>query len=220
MRRRPSSFLLSLGLSLPHVHAPITELAATAVASPRRSASPRAPLRHPAAPPHLPPPPRRRNWARTPGITAAIAVSPAGTRVRCHRLRCHWTAFGPDDLPCELLVSQGSPWTLFPLVSRAGALFPVGCRRRQWAGRAGSLPSRPGQVGLACGPQAPLASDRGSTWPRCKKFCSIFISRNFRFYYKLVKCIVYSLFIKKICLTYQNAQKNMLYILVSLSCIV
>jgi hypothetical protein len=35
---------------------------------------------------------------------------------------------------------------------------------------------------------------------------------------KLVKIIGNSLLIRKMCMTYQNVQKNMLYILVSISC--
>jgi hypothetical protein len=47
-----------------------------------------------------------------------------------------------------------------------------------------------------------------------------FISRNFRKCSNIAKIIEYSLVVKKIQMTYQNVQKNMLYILVSNSCIV
>jgi hypothetical protein len=48
----------------------------------------------------------------------------------------------------------------------------------------------------------------------------VFISRNFRKCSNLAKIIEYSLVVRKIQMTYQNVQKNMLYILVSNSCIV
>jgi hypothetical protein len=56
--------------------------------------------------------------------------------------------------------------------------------------------------------------------PGEKGSCAYFNSKNFRNWYNLAKCIVYSLFIRKICLIYQNVQGNMIYILVSNSCIV
>jgi hypothetical protein len=56
---------------------------------------------------------------------------------------------------------------------------------------------------------------------RCKEFSRIcFISRNFRTMLELVKCIEKYLLVRKMQMTYQNVQKNMLYILVSNSCIV
>jgi hypothetical protein len=126
-----------------------------AVATPHCSMQPRAPPRHPPVPPHLSPPPRQRNRARTPGIAAAVAVSPAGTQARRRRFRRRLSASGPDDLPGGPLVSQGSGRTFFPLFSHAGAPSPVGHRWRQRAGRAGGCPAD--QANVAChvghGPQ-------------------------------------------------------------------
>jgi hypothetical protein len=47
-----------------------------------------------------------------------------------------------------------------------------------------------------------------------------YFQENFRNIANLVKCIDYYLFIKKMCIIYQNVQKNMLYILVSKSCMI
>jgi hypothetical protein len=53
---------------------------------------------------------------------------------------------------------------------------------------------------------------------RVSRIC--FISRNFRTMLELVKCIEKYLLVRKLQMTYQNVQKNMLYILVSNLCIV
>jgi hypothetical protein len=67
--------------------------------------------------------------------------------------------------------------------------------------------------------RAPSVSLRGSKDPRCKMSARfILILENLRKCCKLVKCIEYSLFIGKIQMTYQNAQKNELYLFVSKSC--
>jgi hypothetical protein len=59
----------------------------------------------------------------------------------------------------------------------------------------------------------------GSFWPGCKKFLQlVFISKISDFAQKLVKDISIDLFVRKICMTYQNAQKNMLYMFMSNSC--
>jgi hypothetical protein len=50
----------------------------------------------------------------------------------------------------------------------------------------------------------------------CKQF---FVSRNFRKMPNLVKCIEKYLLVRKMQITYQNAQKNMLYMFMSNSCI-
>jgi hypothetical protein len=61
----------------------------------------------------------------------------------------------------------------------------------------------------------------GQTDPGAKSTASfIFASRNFRKMPNLVKIIVNYLYVGKMHMIYQNAQKNMLYILVSISCIV
>jgi hypothetical protein len=78
-----------------------------------------------------------------------------------------------------------------------------------------------GHVGLAHGPWGPA----DSAWVKltlCTKSIAsfIFASRNFRILYNLVKCISFDLVIRKMRMIYQNAQKNMLYLLESISCIV
>jgi hypothetical protein len=67
----------------------------------------------------------------------------------------------------------------------------------------------------------PPVSDRGSNKPRCKKFPAELFKflENFRIYLKLVKCIENCLFIRNLCMTYENVQKNIIYLLVSKSCI-
>jgi hypothetical protein len=77
----------------------------------------------------------------------------------------------------------------------------------------------PGQPAMwAMGPIGQLP---GSTWTGCEKFmCAYFISENYKKLYNLVKCISIDLVVRKICMLYQDVKKNMLYILVSNSCIV
>jgi hypothetical protein len=70
----------------------------------------------------------------------------------------------------------------------------------------------------------PLAHESAAlarSGPGVKSLPDYFYSeRNFRKCLNLVKCIINSLFIRKICIIYQNAQKNELYLFVSKSCIV
>jgi hypothetical protein len=75
-----------------------------------------------------------------------------------------------------------------------------------------------GQAGQrGCGPRA-LSQWMWVILTQCKKeFPSLFY---FRKMLELVKIIEIYLCVEKICMIYQNAQKNMLYILVSISCIV
>jgi hypothetical protein len=100
---------------------PVTELGATAVASRRRSASPRPSLSSPPALPHRPLPPRPRNRPETPGVAAAVAVPSAVTELAAAKIRRRPTPSGQAALTGDLLVSQGSSGTPpFPF-SRAGA---------------------------------------------------------------------------------------------------
>jgi hypothetical protein len=80
-------------------------------------------------------------------------------------------------------------------------------------------------------PQPTLASQRGlgPLWsvalgqvdPGCKKFQRIYLfQKNCCKYLKFVKCIEYSLYVRKMQMTNQNVQKNEIYILVPKSCIV
>jgi hypothetical protein len=50
--------------------------------------------------------------------------------------------------------------------------------------------------------------------------CAYLVSENYRKLYKLAKFIEYYLFVRKLGMTYQNVQKNEIYLLVSQSCIV
>jgi hypothetical protein len=78
-----------------------------------------------------------------------------------------------------------------------------------------------GQRGLAHGPWGPADSGLGQLTLCAKSYCKfIFASRNFRKMTNLVKCIETYLCVGKMRMIYQNSQKNMLYILVSFSCII
>jgi hypothetical protein len=58
----------------------------------------------------------------------------------------------------------------------------------------------------------PSGSDRGSKGPRYKSSCAVFlILENCCKCLKVVKCIEYTLFVRKICMTYQNVQKIKFY---------
>jgi predicted transglutaminase-like protease len=72
---------------------------------------------------------------------------------------------------------------------------------------------------MGLGPQQSVALGQLNlcTKSSCKQY---FVSRNFRKMTNLVKCIEKYLLVGKLRMTYQNVQKNMLYILVSISCIV
>jgi hypothetical protein len=89
------------------------------------------------------------------------------------------------------------------------------------AGRAGQRPSRPGQPGLQRGPSGPSGQLLWVILTWYKKFLrAYFVSRKFRKMLELVKIIVIYLYVGKMQMTYQNAQKNMLYLFMSKSCII
>jgi hypothetical protein len=97
----------------------------------------------------------------------------------------------------------------------------TGRRRRLGAGRAGPLPQPTWSAWLAN-----MASGPSGQWPWVKRpyvqkvHVQYFISRKIAAsVLKFVKCIEYYLFIRKMQMTYQNVQKNKIYILVSKSCI-
>jgi hypothetical protein len=95
-------------------------------------------------------------------------------------------------------------------------------RRRAWE-LVGWATAQADQASLASkvALRAPLVSCSGSSDPEYKRFLqAIFVSRNFRKMPNLVKCIVIYLYVRKMQMSYQNAQNNMLYFLVSKSCIV
>jgi hypothetical protein len=48
------------------------------------------------------------------GITADVAIFPAGTQGRRRKIRRRWPTSGPVDLPGELRVSPRSRWTSSP----------------------------------------------------------------------------------------------------------
>jgi hypothetical protein len=83
------------------------------------------------------------------------------------------------------------------------------------------LPSRPGQRGLAHGPRAQWSYALGQLGLGAKSPAQPFIfQKNCCNSLSLAKTIEIYLCVGKMRMTYQNAQKNMLYILVSISCIV
>jgi hypothetical protein len=65
----------------------------------------------------------------------------------------------------------------------------------------------------------PLVSGPGSKGPGYKSSCAVFFySRNYRKLFNHVKFLEYSMFVRKMQMTYQTIQKNEIYILVSTSC--
>jgi hypothetical protein len=85
-------------------------------------------------------PPRPRNRAAMPRVTAAIAVSSADIRGCRHRLRRRRPVSSQASTTGETPVSSRSGHTLHPSPSRAIAPPSAGRRRRLGAGRAGPLP--------------------------------------------------------------------------------
>jgi hypothetical protein len=121
---------------------------------------------------------------------------------------------GPADLPCEFPVRIWSGRPLFPLLFRAGAPLLSGLWQvRPWpwtflaklANMAGTWAS------------GPADSDLGQLTLCTKNYCKLyFVSRNFRKMTNLVKCIGNYLLVGKFRMTYQNAQKNILYMFMSI----
>jgi hypothetical protein len=71
---------------------------------------------------------------------------------------------------------------------------------------------------MGLGPQQTVAL--GQLTLCTKSYCKLyFVSRNFRKMPNVVKCIEKYLFVGKMHMIYQNAQKNMLYVFMSNSCI-
>jgi hypothetical protein len=80
-----------------------------------------------------------------------------------------------------------------------------------------SWPGWPADV--AHGP--PRSDALGQLGLGVKRFCAPnFISENYRKLYNLVKCISFVPVVRKICMIYQNAQKNELYMFMSISCMI
>jgi hypothetical protein len=69
------------------------------------------------------------------------------------------------------------------------------------------------------GPQPPQLAGLGQNDSSAKRPAARFqFHKNSRKYWKLVKCIEKYLLVRKLQMTYQNVQKNMLYIFVLESC--
>jgi hypothetical protein len=121
----------------------------------------------------------------------------------------------PRRVPGELPVRPPP----FPSFFLAIAPAMVGRQRCLGAGRPGPLPSRPGQAGRPTWPRAPCQSRRVKLTPLQKviRLCFYF-QKNCCKGLKFVKIIENSPLIRKMCMTYQNVQKNMLYIFVPKSC--
>jgi hypothetical protein len=131
--------------------------------------------RHLALPSHaLPSPTDVLRRSATPSSTSPLKES--SRRALNRRRSCR---FSPETEVCRHQIcrrrpssGQANPTGESPVSSRSGRTPPralplaaspamPGRRRHLGAGRAGSLPSRPGQCGLACGPRAPSVSGPG-----------------------------------------------------------
>jgi hypothetical protein len=160
---------------------------------------------------------RRRNPRGVTGVAVVVADSPAGPELRRLRFHRRPTPSGHESYPGEFMVSSWSPWTpsRAPSCAEAPSPWSPAGARHGW-GCPGHSASVAWRVGL--GPLCLVTM--GHYDPCTKSLCAYFVnSRNFRICVNLVKCIVNYLFIRKLCIICQNAQKNELYLFVSLSCI-
>jgi hypothetical protein len=118
-------------------------------------------------------------------------------------------------VPGELLVRPPPFLLLFSRRSRRHGRPPA-CLG---AGRPGPCPADQASLASNVALRAPLVSCSGSSDPEYKRFLrAYFVSRKFRKMLELVKTIAIYLYVGKMCMTYQNAQKNMLYMFMSNSC--
>jgi hypothetical protein len=150
-----------------------------------------------------------RGWSETPPATTSSPqaralpppIAPPPALLLPNRCR--------HQPPAEAKV----PLDPFPLLllHRSAVSFVTGGSRHD-RGCPGCCASVAWQVGL--GP--PLSAATASISPGVKR--SAFIFCNFRICVNLVKCIEYYLFIRKLCIIYQNVQKNELYLFMSESC--
>jgi hypothetical protein len=106
---------------------------------------------------------------------------------------------------------------LFPSPSAATPLAAAvtGAReeRSGWVFDLADLVSTPAEVAWAA-----LSVSEGQKTLGTKSSCTVFyFQKNCCKYLKFVKCIEYSLYVRKMQMTYQNVQKNEIYILVSKS---
>jgi hypothetical protein len=167
---------------------PVTELGATAVASRRRSASPRPSLSSPPAPPRLPRPPRPRNRPETPGVAAAVAVPSAVTELAAAKIRRHRHLSSRATTSGEPRVSWRTPWTFFPfpLMAGAAAREPAGSLLAM-AELPSSWPAWP-VCRWAMGPSVRCLGQLG---PGEKSSCALFLFLEFQNLIKTCKRHIY-----------------------------
>jgi hypothetical protein len=114
-------------------------------------------------------------------------------------------------------VSPGPPGPLpLPLLAGAAAREPAGSLLAMAVACPGHWPGRPAM--WASGPSGQLPWVNLARVEKVPACCFYF--QNFRVCSKLVKDISIYLLVRKICMIYQNVQKNELYLLMSNSCIV
>jgi hypothetical protein len=184
------------------------------------SRAPRAPPRCPAGPPCPPLLFPRRNRAGAQRVAADAAVSPASPDRRRLEFLAAGLSSGHADLAGEPRVSRRSSWTFSPsllmvepppesrpALSRHGHGSPRPLARPAWHMGHGPSSQLPWVI-LARVKKVPAPY----FFPEFQKIC-----KNL---YKLVKCISIDLCVRKMRMLYQNVQKNELYLLMSISCIV
>jgi hypothetical protein len=137
----------------------------------------------------------------------------AGPELLHHQIAHRRPSSGQDDPTGEFPVrpdlfprlavrrSAVSPWSLAGAAMAVVVLTTTPCVACWWAS----------------GPSSQWAWVISNPMQRVFRIC--FISRNFRTMLKLVKCIEKYLLVGKMRMTYQNAQKNMLYMFMLNSCI-
>jgi hypothetical protein len=229
--------ILSLSLSVflcpsPSIPCEHPKPSSPAVAFRHRSRPPRARPNGLGAPLILPLASLQRNRRGAPYFIVGVAVFPAAgpsSAAPIHRLPA-------SPVPAEhASICRVSPRSFpRPSSSRFCAVAPPRLDHRRplapWGEvEPGLWPSRLGRHGhgpylanvaaeMASGP---WYSHCGSNRPQYKKSLRvILIPGNFRIWVNLVKCITNSLFIRKLCIIYQNVHKIEIYLLVSKSCMI
>jgi hypothetical protein len=150
-----------------------------------------------------------------PRIAASIADTSPENRARRHQIAHRRPSSGQTEPTGAPRVSPRSSWTPPPSSSHAVAAAMAGRRRCLGADRPGPLPSRPGQRGQPMWPGPHLSASVGQMTLGVKSSATRFyFQKNCCKCLKFVKCIEYSLFVRKMQMTNQNVQKNEIYILV------
>jgi hypothetical protein len=166
------------------------------------------------APPCHPKSPHQRNRPGVPSVTAATAVSSADLRGHHRRLRHRRPVSGQADLTGEPRVSSHVIPPSLLSVEPCSATGVAGRRAMLAEGSLCLARGQPGSHGWASGPtsQCPWVNR-----PRCKKSLRLILNtENIRKCSKLVQFINSSLFIRKFQMIYQNAQKNVIYLFMSI----